>query len=153
MQLLAHETLTLTRRDDRTNIALPFRLGAPCRALHIDFSYAPKKLCDPAEKRRLLERCRALYSTPAEQARPLDPDAFADPVNLITLSLDCGARYLGCAHRQPNLQHIVIGEPSTPGFLNGAPEPGDWRIVLNAHAIVTETVSVEVHVFAEEAAV
>ncbi len=154
-------TRTLTRADQFTHISHPFSVSPGCRALTVEFSYAPKALTDPEALARLLDACYDRYLEPAakpevgryaeecaafaDESGEEKPEKAAPPtrpkvplVNLITLSVDDPDGYRGAAHRHDPVQRHVIGAESTPGFLRGAVQAGPWRAVVSVHSVVTE---------------
>ena len=72
-------------------------------------------------------------------------------VSLITLSLDSEGEYLGCAHRHaPEQRNIVSAEFSSPGFFRFSPAAGNWRAVINVHAVVSPEVRYRLQILAYE---
>jgi hypothetical protein len=60
------------------------------------------------------------------------------PVRSAAGLVDCGERYVGCAHRHtPEQRHIISRHFSSPGFFKTPAAAGAWRAVLNVHAIVS----------------
>ncbi|MDP3176383.1 MAG: hypothetical protein Q8M76_00680 [Spirochaetaceae bacterium] len=115
--------LALTPSSSRSSVELPFVLDSPAERLEIDFSYQPKFL----EGR--------------EGASPIP--------NLVTISLDYGEEYLGCAHRHAPVQRHLIGAGgSSPGFHAAPVRAGGYRLVVSAHCVVTPACAVRVRVIA-----
>ena len=74
-------------------------------------------------------------------------EKFMPLLNLVTLSLDDSRSYRGAAHRQAAFQEHIISEKSaSPGFIKGKIEKGQWQIVLNVHALVTEKCVCEIKI-------
>ena len=119
--------LSLTPSSSRGLVELPFALDSPAERLEIDFSYEPKFL----EGR--------------DGASPIP--------NLVTISLDYGEEYLGCAHRHAPVQrHSISAGGSSPGFHAAAVRAGGYRLVVSAHCVVTPACEVRVRVVAAGAA-
>lgn len=123
--------------SEKKNIALPFTLEADAEQMRISYSYAPKEL-DGAAARERIEAC-LLKDTGEFRAEYPDYTHYLPLKNLITLSLDAPNGYRGCAHRQaPQQVHILSESFCSPGFLPGKIQKGEWRLVLNVHALVTD---------------
>lgn len=122
--------------DSRTHRSYPFRPSGDGSALRIRFSYEPKYLDDPEKAEGIAAAARRRYGLGPEE--PLEGRI----ANLVTLSVDDGAGFRGCAHRGAPEQVIRIGpEGATEGFAPGPIVPGDWSVVLSAHSIATGTCS------------
>ena len=128
-------------KDEKTNISFPFEINEDVKGLKITFSYDPKVLEDDERANLLIEN--NIKKDAGEFADEYsDWDEFKPLKNLITVSVDDPDTYRGCAHRQDKEQvHIIREDFSSRGFHKGAIQKGQWKIVLNLHGIVTETVN------------
>ncbi len=150
METVLETELRVLPAQEKTNIVLPFTLKKAAQVLKITYAYAPKTAAgEEAEQRAedcLLRDAGAFRGEypPAKDFLPLK--------NLITLSLDDPNGYRGAAHRQANEQNHIFTETESPlGFSAGALPKGEWRVVLNVHALVTPFCDCRVKVEAEEA--
>lgn len=152
MEILLDRTWTLTPADARTNVLVPFTVPHDFDRLEIHASYGPKLVTDPEVRMRGLEECMEKYVAPKDRPAVLRLEDFDPPVNFVTLSVDCGGEYIGCAHRHPAEQTITIGaRESTFGFFRRPVEPGEWRVVLNVHAVIAGTVDYHLTITGKEA--
>ncbi len=137
--IVLDETFTFAPDDSKTNHSVPFYLPRDYHALRFECRYSPKVIED---KELALQVVRAsigryvpryqlpLYAKQLEQGENL--------VNLLTLSIDCGDEYLGCAHRHAARQtHTISKAGSSPGFIRHAAAAGHWRAVINIHSITS----------------
>ncbi|MDR0554480.1 MAG: hypothetical protein LBG76_06770 [Treponema sp.] len=138
MEILLDRELILHLEDAKTNVEIPFTLKRNYEALELLCSYEPKHCDDENLARRLIEEAITTFAPPPyrEKIGPWQRHR-SSVVNLITVSIDAGETYLGCAHRHANEQrHIISADFSSPGFCRCAPQPGPWRAMLNVHAVV-----------------
>lgn len=150
MKTVLETELRVLRAQGKTNIVLPFTLDGAAKELKITYAYAPKTAEDEAAK-QLAENC--LLRDAGEFRKEYPPaEAFLPLKNLITLSLDDPNGYRGAAHRQADRQVHIFTETESPfGFSAGALPAGNWRLVLNVHAVVTEYCDCRIKVEAEGA--
>jgi hypothetical protein len=139
MEILLDKVYILHGEDAKTNICIPFRLKKDCRAIEVFCAYAPKECPDRELAKRLIDEGINRW-VPAEYRKDCGPrERFLPVVNLVTLSLDYKGRYLGCAHRHtPEQRHIISQDYSSPGFLKQKAAEGNWRVVINVHAVVSD---------------
>jgi hypothetical protein len=137
METLLDEVYTLHAEDSKTNICIPFQVKRDFEALELLCFYEPKECPDRELSKRLIEEGISTW-VPAEYRKLCGPwEQFLPVVNLVTLSLDYNGRYLGCAHRHaPEQRHIISRDYSSPGFLRQKAAEGNWRAVINVHAVV-----------------
>jgi hypothetical protein len=157
MEVLLDRLILLHPDDGKTNVLSPFPVEKDFDALELVFAYEPKGYDDPEAARRMIEACirRCVPSDQRsdEYRRDLeDLDRFLPSVkSLVTLSLDYDGRYLGCAHRHaPRQRHIISANFSSPGFLRQPARAGNWRAVLNVHAVVGREVRCRLQVLGRE---
>lgn len=149
MKTILETTVRVTPAQEKTNIILPFVLEKEARQLKIIYSYAPKN-SDGEAAAEAVEQCLQ-RDAGAYRAQYPAAEAFLPLKNLITLSLDDPNGYRGAAHRQADSQvHIVTEPTASPGFLAGKLPAGDWRLVLNVHALVTPFCDCRVKIEVEE---
>ncbi|MGN0519885.1 MAG: hypothetical protein ACI4LB_04020 [Candidatus Fimenecus sp.] len=150
MKTVLETTVRLTPAQEKTNLFLPFVLEKEARQLKIIYSYAPK-LSDGEAAVETAERCLQ-RDAGAYRAQYPAAEVFLPLKNLITLSLDDPNGYRGAAHRQADSQvHILTEATASPGFLTGKLPAGQWRLVLNVHALVTPFCDCRVKIEVEEA--
>jgi len=134
--------LTITPKDDKTNVAVPFTLMEDADRLEITCEFSPKEIGDEALARQAALANIGRY-VPRYQL-PLYKEQLAGGlilVNHLTLSLDQGENYLGCAHRHaPRQTHLISQAHSSPGFTRCRPAAGSYRAVINVHSITSPQV-------------
>lgn len=151
MEVLLERTLRLTPADDRSNILLPFTVPHDFAWLEFHCAYTPKYLTDPELVRQAVAACHVRYLRPQDRPRYIDPAEYTLK-NLVTLSIDCGSRYLGAAHRQAHEQvHIISNDFASSGFWKCPANAGQWRAVLNIHALASPEVEYTLCVIGKEA--
>lgn len=145
---LLETDVRLLRASEKTNIVLAFLVPEHTSLLRISYSYAPKTL-DGEAARPLIEACLRRDAGEFYSEYP-DWTHYLPLKNLVTLSLDSPEGFRGCAHRQVDVQtHVLSAAEASPGFLPGALPAGEWRLVLNVHALVTEICDCRVKIEAE----
>lgn len=154
MKLLKDLELCLTKNDALKNIAVPFQVRQSFAKLVIQMHYAPHSIEDRAlcasEIQKCIRRYRPDEEKPIEQIHPED---YATIFNFVTLSLDCGTEYVGCAHRHDPAMHIVISEKaSSPGFFPAPIREGAWRVMLHVHAVISEEIPCRLRIWGVEEA-
>ena len=133
----------LTPADSKTNIAFPFLVPDDCERLWIHYFYAPKELEDRQAAREIIERGLARYAPGPFRAGYGGWTDYLPLVNLVTLSLDSPAGYCGCAHRHdPDIRFFIDRKEAGPGFCPPHRLAGEWKAVINCHAVVTGTCEV-----------
>jgi hypothetical protein len=137
MEILLDKVYTLYEGDAKTNIPVPFPVKKDFEAIELFCSYGPKECPDMELAKRLINEGIDTW-IPAGYREFYSPwEQFLPVVNLVTLSLDYNGRYLGCAHRHaPEQRHIISGTYSSPGFVRQKASEGDWRALINVHAVV-----------------
>lgn len=137
MKTVLETELRILPDSEKTNIALPFVLETDAEQMRISYTYAPKE-SDGTAARDRIETC-LLRDAGEFRAEYPDYTHYLPLKNLITLSLDAPNGYRGCAHRQaPQQVHLLSESVCSPGFLSGKIQKGEWRLVLNVHALVTD---------------
>lgn len=124
-------------KDTSTHREIFFTVPEEAREMRIHYEYAPKAFAGDGEEEVIRCYRRYGYEIDGETAKkelPLN--------NHLTLSLDApDGTYVGAAHRHPNVQEITVGEKgSSFGFIPYPVTKGEWRIVLSAHAVLSEEV-------------
>ena len=152
MDILLDHTWIFTPEQARTNVIVPFTVPRAYDRLQFDFVYGPKAIHDPEIILQKMTECMEKYVPPEERPPVIRVGDYDAPVNFVTLSVDCGDEYIGCAHRHPSKQTIVIGEKEASfGFFAHPITAGDWRVVLNIHAVVAGTVNYHLVITGKEA--
>lgn len=144
--ILLQKEFKVYYKDEKTNISFPFLIDEDAKSLKISFSYGPKLLEDDERANMLIENNIkkdagdfAYEYTHWDEYKPLK--------NLITVSVDDPDTYRGCAHRQDKEQiHIIREDFASRGFHKGKIQKGQWKVVLNLHGIVTESVDCKLQV-------
>lgn len=143
MKVLLKKSVTVTPKDEKTNIFLPFTVEDSLKRLEIDYSYSPKELEDEEKSIRLVKE--NLQRDGYEDTG--DYKEFMPLKNLITLSLNSPEGYVGAAHRQAAIQHHEISEDfASVGFDRVKITAGEWKLALNLHAVVTDEAYCEIEV-------
>ena len=144
--ILIEKEFQVFYKDEKTNISFPFDINENVEGLKITFSYDPKILEDDERANMLIEN--NINKDAGEFADEYsDWDEFKPLKNLITVSVDDPDTYRGCAHRQDKDQvHIIREDFSSRGFHKGKIQKGQWKVVLNLHGIVTESINCKLKV-------
>ena len=144
--MLIEKEFQVFYKDEKTNISFPFDINEDVEGLKITFSYDPKILEDDERANMLIEN--NIKKDAGEFAHEYsDWDEFKPLKNLITVSVDDPDTYRGCAHRQDKDQvHIIREDFSSRGFHKGKIQKGQWKVVLNLHGIVTESINCKLKV-------
>ena len=137
--VLLNVDLCVHPEDSNQNRYFSFRVNPLTEKLLVDFSYHPKYLSDDEAADKIIEDGIKKYVLPERQNEySRNRDKFKPLVNLLTISIDSPNGYIGAAHRHESDQHHWISaDSSAPGFCRCAIEPGDWKICLSTHAVVT----------------
>lgn len=138
MEVLLDETHCFRPEDSKTNFCIAIPVHRDFDSLEFICSYEPKTLADEDIARQSVKEGLEKY-VPAEYREHYGNWRDYLPIlNFVTLSVDYGERYVGCAHRHaPEQRHIISREFSSPGFFKTPAAAGAWRAVLNVHAIVS----------------
>ena len=139
--ILLEKEFQVFYKDEKTNISFPFDVSEGAELLKITFSYSPKILEDDERANMLIEN--NIKKDAGEFANEYTCwDEYKPLKNLITVSVDDPDTYRGCAHRQDKDQiHIIREDFASRGFHKGEIQAGQWKVVLNLHGIVTESVN------------
>ncbi len=140
--VLFEKEFQLFYEQEKTNVTFPFTVPEGAESLKISFSYDPKTVED-MDRARLLAENNIKKDAGEEYFHEYPSwEAYLPLKNLITVSVDDPETYRGCAHRQDKDQvHILRENFASRGFLKGRIQAGQWKVVLNLHGIVTETVN------------
>ncbi len=129
---------TLSPKDSRTHIRLPFEIKKECATLVITFSYTPKTLTDQEQAIKLIEQGLALCGESIANAK-----SYLPVNNFVTLSLDSPYGYVGAAHRHSNNQtHTISASYADIGFEKTKIMQGKWCVTLSCHYIAEKGVDV-----------
>lgn len=151
MDILMEYHAVFRPEDWRQNILLPFDVPKQYDRLAVRLYYGPKEVRDPAVIRPQIEECVRRYWPEGARLSETDMQEYECLFNFVTLSLDCGAEYVGCAHRHPPEQTIFVSErEASPGFAPRAVTPGLWRVVLHVQAVIAGEVDCRAAVFGLE---
>lgn len=142
---------TIGPEQSKKNIEHSFVLPAGAEQLEINFSYAPKDLGDRDKARAYIQEGMEKYAPKPYGEGYGSWETYLPLVNLLTLSLDSPEGYVGCAHRHtPVQQHTISEKGSAPGFLSCPMSAGEWKAVVNVHAVVTDFCTYRLEVAARE---
>lgn len=145
--LLYHMTTVLTPDMTSGHYRFSFNVDKKYDMMRLSYSYSPKRLEDREDALRLIRECYARYGYNADEAQA---QAELPLNNLITISLDSPCGLAGTAHRHAEKAEYTVGpEAASPGFSKVSILPGEWAIVLSAHAVLSNEVTAEVRVYAE----
>lgn len=151
MEQLFKKQWEFTAGDVRKNILVPFYTDRAFDRLVLKLHYTPKSIRDPAIIGPQIRACVETYFPSGHQLTEEDMKEYDQLLNFVTLSLDHGETYVGCAHRHPPEQTIVISPAgSTWGFDSVAVTAGAWRVVLHVQAVVVGTVTYRLAVYGME---
>lgn len=151
MKSLFDQSFAFTVADVRKNILLPFETEQDYDRLVLRLRYGPKVIRDPEIIQPQIQKCVETYFPAGYQLTEADMEEFQQLLNFVTLSLDKDGVYVGCAHRHPPEQTLVISERgSSWGFAPTAASAGMWRAVLHVQAVVTGTVNYRLQVYGME---
>lgn len=152
MERLMRRQFCFTVDDVRKNILIPFRTERDYDRLAVRLRYGPKAIRDPEIIMPQIEQCVRRYYPPGYALTEEDMKEYEQLFNFVTLSVDKNGEYVGCAHRHPPEQTILISAAgSSWGFAPTAASAGDWRVVLHVQAVVVGTVDCTVEAFGLEA--
>jgi hypothetical protein len=152
MEVLLDRLILLHARDEKTNVCIPFTVKKDFGSLEFVWAYEPKGYDDKDEAIIMIEEGIRRF-VPEEYRKSLEPleQFLPSVVSLVTLSIDYNGRYLGCGHRHaPEQRHIISANFSSPGFLRHPALAGDWRAVINVHAVVSRELRCHLWVLAGE---
>lgn len=151
LEQILQKQFTFTEEDVRKNILIPFQTERDYERLAIRLHYGPKSIRDPAIIMPKIRACVETYFPEGFRLTEEDMKEFDQLLNFVTLSLDKEGEYVGCAHRHPPEQTILIsGQGSDWGFAPVAATKGDWRIVLHVQAVVVGSVDYRLAVYGLE---
>lgn len=151
MELLLQKQFAFTEADVRKNVLLPFRVERDYARLAIHLHYGPKSIRDPEIIMPKIQACVDTYFPGDFRLTEEDMKEFDQLLNFVTLSLDKDGEYVGCAHRHPPEQTILISEEGSDwGFAPAPAGKGDWRIVLHVQAVVVGTIDYRLEVYGLE---
>ncbi|MDR1903113.1 MAG: hypothetical protein LBQ88_12650 [Treponema sp.] len=154
VEVLLDEIYCFHREDSKTNRCISIPLKEKFDALEFICSYTPKALSDETEAKRLIETGIAVYVPPEYIGQYGIWRDYLPVVNLLTLSIDYNETYVGCAHRHaPEQRHIISAGFSSPGFLKQPALAGNWRAVINVHAVVSNEVQYRLQVHAHSGSI
>ncbi|OXM87623.1 hypothetical protein [Paenibacillus rigui] len=140
---------TVTPSGSKSHITYTLHLHQDCHDLHVEFEYAPKKLEDEAESKRLIEAGLHQFNA-GDNVRAYTDNwkAYLPLQNLLTISLDDETGFRGAAHRHDPVQHLVAGpDNASPGLIPGSFPRGQLRITISLHCIVTAQCRYKLHVW------
>lgn len=122
----------ITTANDKTNLIHRFDVPENLDRLIIKYSYSPKILENRERAVAVIRDCFDKY----DETLVGKPADYLPIKNLVTLSVDENGKYRGAAHRQADEQEHIFSEAySSPGFMKGKPQAGEWSIMLNVHCV------------------
>ena len=147
MKTLIRAEGRLTPSCSKTHISYSFTLTAEAERLHIDFSYRPKILEDDSKARKLVEDCFQEFGGETAEDERNKWHLYLPVNNFLSLSIDDPEGFRGCVHRQTHRQTLyLMHNIASPGLLPGRIGPGQWRVTISVHAVVTDLCRYSLHV-------
>jgi hypothetical protein len=124
----------------KSHISYWFELPEGAERLNIQFAYSPKTLDDEGKAKPLIETAIRQYISPELQTQYLEKwNTYMPLKNLLTISVDDPDQNRGAAHRHAPEQQLNISKlDASPGLVPGNLVPGQWRVTISLHAVVTE---------------
>lgn len=148
MKTLLEKEGILRPSDSKSHIIYEFQLERESKRLNIFFSYSPKFLDDREKARDLIVKNLSAYMDECPEKAVDSWEEYLPLKNLVTLSFDDPSGFRGAAHRHPSTQSLFITpECASPGLLPGTLNIGKWRVVVSAHAVVTEVCSYQLRIW------
>lgn len=136
--VLKETQIRLTPEDEKSTHFIPFDVPDGVIKLCITYAYSPKILEDK-EKSYMLIKENLIRDAGDDWTEYTDYEEFLPLKNLVTLYLRSPEGFRGAAHRQADSQyHEICRDFASAGFLRGEIIPGQWRLCLNVHALVTD---------------
>lgn len=150
MDVILDEIIHFTQNQSKTNVTINFKLEKDYNSLEIYCEYSPKKVEDMVFTKQVLEEAIERFIPENDRSKDLTWKKYAPISNLITLSLDYEDMYLGCAHRQDEVQkHVICKDDSSVSFENHEPVKGNYCAVINLHAVSSELVCYHLKIIAK----
>lgn len=133
----------------KSHISYSFIVPQPLCRLDIYFSYTPKLLENQSLSKQFIQDSVSKYIEKGHQQSYSEKWEMYLPLkNLITISVDDSIGYRGAAHRHDSKQELYISEnKASPGLVPGNLRPGQWRVTLSLHAIVTDQCKYKLRVY------
>lgn len=129
----------LTPSCSKTHITYCFPLYRKAGELKILFCYDPKVLLDKEKSRELISKGIHQFVEEDQDTDLANWERYLPVQNLLTISVEDGNGFRGCAHRQSSQQELIISEQnSSPGLISGALDKGLWKVTISVHAVVTD---------------
>lgn len=151
MKELLSKSFRFTLDDVRKNTLVPFQVDKAYDHMLICLKYSPKHIREKEIIMPQIERCVERYFPKGYTLSEEDMKEYDSLLNFVTLSLDKGDEYVGCAHRHPPEQTLRIAKTSPAwGFAPCEVTKGDWRIVLHVQAVVIGEIDYRLKVFGME---
>lgn len=145
MTLILAQQWRLSPQDERRQLKVPFRLTRSYQELRLAFSYTPSQVV-PAEALPVITAALPTAFTATERAK-LQAADFLPLDNLITVSLACGADYLGCYHNKSATQQLwVTGDQASWGLLPHEIAAGPWEVQLSTHCLRSHLAEVNLRI-------
>lgn len=137
----------LTPSCSKSHISYSFHLKKESDRLQIEFSYEPKKLSDREKSKALILEGIQNYVDFDQERIAKEWETYLPVQNLLTISVDDSIEFRGCAHRQSDSQQLFLEKNhASPGLIPGRIIPGQWRITISIHAVVTDNCKYRLHV-------
>lgn len=111
MKTVLNKKISLTPKDTKTNIEIPFDIEENADKLKISFKYLPKILEDEEKAKQLVKDCILKDADKFADAKEYQNiQEFLPLKNLVTISVYSPDEYIGAAHRHDNEQTIFLSE-------------------------------------------
>lgn len=133
---------------EKNHISYVFNVEDNLSNINILLDYTPKHLEDREKSKKIIEGCLSRYSLLTDEEIKEQWINHLPVKNLITVSVDDSRGFRGAAHRQPDGEKLYISnEKVSPGMIPGEIIPGQWRVTVSTHALVTERCIYKLHVW------
>lgn len=141
MEIILDQKYRFSPEMSKTNFSVPFTLRKDYQSMIITCQYVPKEVSDLTLCQKEIEAGLQRYIPASQMDEFGNWQNYLPLMNFITLSLNFGSLYIGCAHRHASTQlHVISSKKSSPGFIPHTPQTGSWRAVLNIHAAISDPV-------------
>ncbi|MFS0862157.1 hypothetical protein [Fredinandcohnia sp. 179-A 10B2 NHS] len=133
---------------DRTHTSHAFYVKEAYKTIKVFFSYSPKKLEDEELSKKLILESLDKYGYQGNYDGMEKWRDFLPLQNHITLSFDDPNKFRGATHRHDSTLELVISEKeSSPGIVSDINPPGQWKVMLNMHCVISEKVEYQLEVW------
>lgn len=131
----------LSSKDNKTHICYEFEVPDRVSVLYVYFEYTPKFLEGKEACNDKIKESLEQYPHEMREQMMTKRNRFDKLPNMLSVSIDDPEGFRGNVHRHFIEDVLIIdADKSGPGILKRSIEPGDWKITISIHGIVSETV-------------